>query len=129
MKDLAAYAFLLLFSFTACQSQEQNSSGAAATEQAQTNVADSIAQKARRPAPEFHRIPTEMAGKRVYVCDDAHADVFHTKYDCEVLNTCQTVKKNVTLIRAVEVYGRYNCEVCSKDLAVIFDEQKVIHRR
>ncbi|TXK49116.1 hypothetical protein FVR03_06960 [Pontibacter qinzhouensis] len=130
LKEMQVSVLVFLLSFTACQSPEQNQADTVAAEQTPTtSLADSLAQKERRPAPEFHRIPTDMAQERVYVCDDANADVFHTQYDCELLAACKTVKKNVTIIRAVEDYGRYNCDICSKDLAVIFDDQQVIQKR
>ncbi|MFT2009597.1 hypothetical protein ACMA1I_13035 [Pontibacter sp. 13R65] len=129
LKLLKSSIFILALSANACQSSEQEQTQGSVTDQSTVPAVDSAAQTERRPAPDFHRIPTENAQDRVYVCDDAHADVFHTEYNCELLNGCQTVKKNVTLIRAVEDYGRYNCDICSKDMAIIFDEKQVIQRR
>ncbi|WP_187263329.1 hypothetical protein [Pontibacter beigongshangensis] len=130
LKEFNVFVLFLTVFAAACQAPEQeHTDGTTAIDQTEAAAADSAAQQERRPAPQFHRIPTEMARDRVYVCDDANADVFHTKYDCETLNGCKTLKKNVMLLRAVEDYGRYNCDICSKDLAVIFDEQQVIQRR
>ncbi len=105
--------------------QQASTEGDATTTQAQTSVTADTVQTQRRPAPAFHKIPTELAKTRVYICTDSSADTFHKKHDCEVLIQCKAMFRNVTLLRAVEDYDRYNCEVCSKDLAFVFEEGNV----
>ncbi|MFD2247118.1 hypothetical protein [Pontibacter ruber] len=118
---LALFCLAALFS---CQSSGSQEEAVAAPPQTETVAADTV-QAALRPAPKFHKIPTDMAKKRVYFCNDEVSDVFHVKHDCPVLLQCKANYKNVTLLRAVEAYGRYQCDTCSKDLAFIFEEGNV----
>lgn len=79
----------------------------------------------RRPAPEFYVIAPGTERTRVWVCDDNRSDIFHVNNKCEVLLTCTGIYKNVSLQRAIEDYGRYNCDSCSQEFADIFDQEKV----
>lgn len=116
---LAAVAISTLFS---CQQNESNN--AATTAEVQAAEADSV-QKERRPAPEFFIIPQELAKNRVWLCDDGISDIFHVKNNCPVFMTCKSTKRNVSLPRAIEEYGMYNCHTCSEELNHIFDEDKI----
>ena len=80
-----------------------------------------------RPAPTFFVIPPDLAEKRVWICEGASSDLFHIQHDCPVLLECKGKGsfRNLTLVRAIEDYGRYNCPVCSEDLNHIFDEEMV----
>lgn len=78
-----------------------------------------------RPAPEFFFFEKGQERKRVWVCDDGKTDVFHVDNTCELLLTCTGTYRNVSLARAIEEYGRYNCESCSQELADVFNEDKV----
>lgn len=80
-----------------------------------------------RPAPTFFVIPPDLADKRVWICENASSDLFHVQHDCPVLVQCKGKGsfRNLTIVRAIEDYGRYNCQVCSKDLNHIFDEDMV----
>lgn len=82
---------------------------------------------AKRPAPEFFVVPAELAKKRVWICDNSTSDVFHVKHDCPVLLECKGkgTFRNVTLPRAIEEYGRYNCQECAKELDHIYDEDAI----
>lgn len=116
---LAMLCSSILFS---CQSAEQKQENAiAATEQ---TAADTVQ---ARPAPTFYIIPPGMERKHVWICEDGKADIFHKKHDCEVLIACKGKGnfRNISLQRAIEEFGRYNCDVCSKDMADIFDEDKI----
>ncbi|MEJ8801636.1 hypothetical protein [Pontibacter sp. H249] len=115
LKSLAFIAILGATTF-ACQ---QNTEQQEATVQATAET--------KRPAPEFFVIPEDLVNKRVWICENATADVFHMKHDCPVLIACKGkgTFRNVTVPRAVEDYGRYNCQECAKDLDYIFDEDAV----
>lgn len=78
-----------------------------------------------RPAPTFFIIPPDMADRRVWICENASSDIFHVQHDCPLLVQCKGSFRNVTIPRAIETYGRYNCQVCSLDLDHIFDEEMV----
>ncbi len=71
--------------------QQASTEGDATTTQAQTSVTADTVQTQRRPAPAFHKIPTELAKTRVYICTDSSADTFHKKHDCEVLIQCKAM--------------------------------------
>ena len=123
-----AFAFILILGSTsmACQQntaqqEEEVTSTAAAPATEATQVVD------KRPAPEFFVIPEEMVKKRVWICENNTADIFHVKHDCPVLLECKGngTFRNITLPKAIEFYGRYNCQVCAKDMDVIFDEDAV----
>ncbi|MBC5992662.1 hypothetical protein [Pontibacter cellulosilyticus] len=123
---LKAFAIVLLLGATtlACQEnkelkEETNTVEASATEA--TAVVD------KRPAPEFFVVPAEMAQKRVWICENNTADIFHVKHDCPVLIECKGkgTFRNMTLARAIEDYDRYNCQTCAKDLDFIYDEDAV----
>lgn len=113
---LAAFTILTLFS---CQPSETDLDTTAETQLA---AADSVS---KRPAPEFFIIPPDLVKSRVWLCDDGVADIFHVKNDCPVFMTCRATKRNVSLPRAIEEYGRYNCTTCSKELDHIFDEDMI----
>ncbi|RDV16007.1 hypothetical protein DXT99_06435 [Pontibacter diazotrophicus] len=78
-----------------------------------------------RPAPTFFIVPPDLADKRVWICENTSSDIFHVQHDCPLLVQCKGNYRNVTIPRAIETYGRYNCQVCSKDLDHIFDEDMV----
>ncbi|WP_266202300.1 hypothetical protein [Pontibacter kalidii] len=124
---LQGATFILVLSvFAACQPTEtgqQEKTTAATTQPAQTITAAA----AKRPAPEFFIIPEDMARKRVWICEDSESDVFHVQHDCPILVQCKGKGsfRNLILPRAVEDYGRYNCQECSKDLDLIFDKDAV----
>ncbi|QCR21279.1 hypothetical protein [Pontibacter sp. SGAir0037] len=120
-------AAILFSAFTACQGTE-SSDGTAATTDAQTEqiaTADSAVVKERRPAPDFYFISEDMRDKRVWICDDADKDIFHTVHNCDSLRGCNGKFRNLTIVRAIEDFDRYNCQSCSSDLNDIFDENKV----
>ncbi len=81
----------------------------------------------RRPSPKFYIVPPNLAEQRVWICDNAVSDIFHITYDCPLLLACKGKGsfRNVVLLRAIEDYGRYNCQSCSKALDDVFDENKV----
>ncbi|NEM97067.1 hypothetical protein [Pontibacter burrus] len=79
----------------------------------------------RRPAPKFYVIAPGTERTRVWVCDDNRSDIFHVDNKCELLLNCTGVFKNVSLQRAIEDYGRYNCDKCSQRFADVFDINKV----
>ena len=106
-------------SIFSCQQTDE----AAAAAQSETLAADTPA--TARPAPEFFLIPQDISKNRAWICVDEAADVFHTKNDCPVLVQCKGSFRNLTLVRAIEDFGRYNCQECSSDLDHIFDEDMV----
>ena len=110
-------------SFIGCQQADEKADALQTAATATVAVAD--AQTTARPAPEFFVIPPYMAQNRVWICVDESADVFHTKHDCPVLVACEGSFRNLTLHRAIEDFGRYNCQECSQDLDHIFDEDLV----
>ncbi|WP_242927416.1 hypothetical protein [Pontibacter vulgaris] len=122
-KLLKVTAIIGLATFFSCQKATTESE--ATLTQEQTTASADTAQAQRRPAPTFHKIPTDMAKNRVYICDDDVSDTFHQKNDCQLLLQCKASFRNLTLLRAVENYGRYNCETCSKELAFVFIEGNV----
>ena len=87
--------------------------------------ADTSALKERRPAPDFFILSREQHKSRVWVCDDNISDIFHVKNDCPDFIACGSTMRNVSLARAIEDYGRYNCMTCSAELSAIFDEEKL----
>ena len=119
---LLAIVILASGLLASCQSAEQPAEEPVANTNQPTIAADTTT---RRPAPEFFIIPKGMERKRVWICDDNMSDIFHVSNTCEALKGCLGTFRNVMLVRAIEDYGRYNCEVCSKELADIFDEDKV----
>lgn len=116
---LALFLSLILFS---CQ-QSEDTNTEVATE-IPTAAVDSLQQE-KRPAPEFFIIPQELVKSRVWLCDNGVSDIFHVKNDCPVFMACDATKRNVSLPRAIEEYGRYNCTTCSAELAHIFDEEMI----
>jgi hypothetical protein len=114
------FAVCLLFS---CQSNTENTAATSQVEVTDTVAAADTA--AARPAPSFFVIPPDMAKSRVWICIEASSDIFHVKHDCPVLKQCKGTFRNLTLTRAIEDFGRYNCQECSKDYDHIFDEQRV----
>lgn len=80
-----------------------------------------------RPAPTFFVIPPDMAEKRVWICENVASDLFHVQHDCPVLIACKGKGsfRNLTLVRAIEDFGRYNCQTCSEALNHVFDEELV----
>ncbi|MBC5772497.1 hypothetical protein H8S95_00330 [Pontibacter sp. KCTC 32443] len=118
-----AFAFFILCStfLAGCQPSEQQETTTTAVEQT-TAAADRVQ---RRPAPKFYIIPPGSERTRVFVCDNGNDDVFHKDGGCKVFTDCKGTKRNVSLQRAIEEFGRYNCEVCSKELGDIFDDKKI----
>ncbi|MFD3001688.1 hypothetical protein ACFS7Z_15050 [Pontibacter toksunensis] len=80
-----------------------------------------------RPAPTFFVIPPDLAEKRVWICENTASDLFHVQHDCPVLVECKGKGsfRNLTIVRAIEDFGRYNCQTCSEGLNHIFDEELV----
>ena len=115
----AALAVLIMLSLLSCQPAETDIDTTAET---QIVEADSVQ---KRPAPEFFIIPQELVKSRVWLCDDEVSDIFHVKNDCPLFMACRATKRNVSLPRAIEEYGRYNCTTCSKELDHIFDEEMI----
>lgn len=109
----------MALSFTFCQQTEETATDSEVTESA------TAPQPEKRPAPEFFVIAPDMAQNRMWICEDGSSDIFHTQHDCSLLVQCKGTFRNVTLIRAVEDYGRYNCQVCSRELDHVFDEGMV----
>lgn len=124
---LKSILFLLLCcAFASCQQQETAADATKATEEAaQPAVAATTSEP--RPAPEFYVVPEELLEKRVWICEDGSADIFHLKHDCPVLIQCKGKGsfRNLLLPKAIEDYGRYNCQECSKELDHIFDDEVV----
>lgn len=118
-RDFILAAVVPALMLAGCQPSEEQ---ATETTAQQAPAATQPVQK--RPAPDFYIIPPDMVRDRVWVCDDAVSDVFHLKNDCPVLAGCsdQATFRNVSLQRAIEHYGRYNCQTCSLELDHIFDE-------
>lgn len=123
-KSITNIAFVLcLCAMASCQPAETaDSAEAGAVAETATAAADTTA---KRPAPEFFVIPESMVRKRVWICEDGVADIFHVQHDCPVLVKCKGSFRNLLLPRAIEDYGRYNCQECSKDLDDIFDKDAV----
>ena len=115
---------VLALSTLSCQNAAEN---AAETEEPQTEAVAVADTTQARPAPDFYVIPPDMLRDRVWVCDDGSSDLFHVKNDCPVLLECKGkgTFRNVSLQRAIEEYGRYNCQTCSQDLDHIFDDEMV----
>ena len=110
-------------SFIGCRQADEKTEASQASAAATVAVAE--ARTTARPAPEFFVIPPYMAQSRVWICIDETADVFHTKHDCPVLVACKGSFRNMTLYRAIDDFGRYNCQECSQNLDHIFDEDLV----
>ena len=125
-KGIAYTTFILCIgAMSACQPTETaDSEEAGAVTETAAAATDTIP---RRPAPEFFVIPEDMMRKRVWICEDGVADLFHVQHDCPVLVECKGKGsfRNLLLPRAIEDFGRYNCQECSKDLDVIFDKDAV----
>ncbi|WP_439881846.1 hypothetical protein ACSX1A_01545 [Pontibacter sp. MBLB2868] len=119
-----AVTLLVLINVVACQQQE--SSKEVAATKAPSDVTNTLVTE-KRPAPTFYIIPEDLAKKRVWLLEDGQSDIFHLKHDCPVLvaGKGKGTFKNVTLTRAIEEYGRYNCQECSSELNHIFDENMV----
>ncbi len=117
-----ALLFILAAGAISCQPTDDTS----ATE-ADNATATSVTEVATppRPAPDFYVLPPEMAKSRVWICVDDASDIFHEKHDCPVLVQCKGTFRNVTMLRAIEGFGRYNCQECSQHLDHIFDEDMV----
>ena len=120
-KTLAGICGLLL-SLAACQSPD-NTETEQTGSQATMATADTT-QREPRPKPEYYNFKG-LEKKRVYICMDPTDDTFHQKHDCAELVGCASTFRNLSLPRAVEAFGRYNCETCSADLAYVFDENAV----
>lgn len=105
-----------------CQPTEQQQETPAVSMEQTIQEPDTVQ---RRPAPEFYIIPQGKERTRVWVCDDNRSDIFHVDNKCELLLTCTGIFKNVSLQRAIEDYGRYNCDSCSQQFADVFDKDKV----
>jgi hypothetical protein len=114
---------LSLSMMASCQTPENEDSQTLT--QTETEVTADTVQAPTRPAPEFFIIPKEMVKTRVWICQDYVSDIFHINRECELLRQCTGTFRNVTLPRAVEDFDRYNCEVCSSELAHIYDEDAV----
>lgn len=122
LKKTLAGMFGLLILLAACQSPDN-----AQTEQTNVQETSAIADTTKReprPKPEYYSFKG-LEKKRVYICMDPSEDTFHQKHDCPVLISCASTFRNLSLPRAVEAFGRYNCETCSADLAYVFDEDAV----
>ena len=123
---LKSLGFIVLFGATslACQENTEQQSETTTTE---ATEAEATPVASKRPEPEFFVIPEDMVNKRVWICENETADIFHVKHDCPVLIQCKGkgTFRNVTLPRAIEDYGRYNCQECAKELDYIFDEDAV----
>lgn len=115
---------MLCFFLVGCQGTENKDEEAAAVSTEEVTAADTT-QVPRRPAPEFYVITPELKDRRVWICDDSNLDIFHVKNDCDYLRGCKGTFRYMTITRAIEEYGRYNCENCSSDLAYIFDENAI----
>ncbi|MFD2514944.1 hypothetical protein ACFSRY_13790 [Pontibacter locisalis] len=120
----AAIVIALFFGTIACQQQKTENEEIPAPAPTEAN-ASLVSEK--RPAPTFFIIPKGMEKKRVWILEDSQSDIFHLKHDCPVLVTGKGKGsfRNLTMHRAIEEYGRYNCQECSKDLNHIFDEDMV----
>lgn len=116
------FALVIMLFLFSCQPSESTETDVAT--EAQTVALDSARQE-KRPAPSFFIIPQDLVKSRVWLCDDGVSDVFHVKNDCPVFMTCNATKRNVSLPRAIEEHGRYNCTTCSAELAHIFDEEMI----
>jgi len=116
-------ALVAMLAFVSCQQVTEN---VADTDEQPTTV--TVVDTARkRPAPTFFVIPPDQSRARVWLCEDGVSDLFHAKHNCPVLIACKGkgTFRNVNLPRAIEEYGRYNCQTCSKDFDHIFDEDMV----
>ncbi|PKV63113.1 hypothetical protein [Pontibacter ramchanderi] len=123
LKNTLAGMVCLLISLAACQSPDNAQTEQTGTQEAGTAAADTV-QRQPRPKPEHYSFKG-VEKTRVYICMDETEDTFHQKHDCPVLVSCKSTFRNLTLPRAVEAFGRYNCETCSADLAYVFDEDAV----
>jgi hypothetical protein len=120
------FTYILLlatFLLGSCQGAGENTTATTPTEATESVVTADTA--AARPAPEFFVIPPHLAKARVWICEEASSDIFHKKHDCPVLKQCKGGFRNMLLTRAIEDFGRYNCQECSKDLDSVFDEELV----
>lgn len=123
----AAIVLLVLFAFPSCQPTETNAQQEAQAASPATEALAASDTTAKRPAPEFFVVPREMFRKRVWICEDGVSDLFHVQHDCPILVQCKGkgTFRNLLLPRAIEDFGRYNCQECSKDLDMIFDKDAV----
>lgn len=120
---IATFLVLFLATSVACQQQEtQEETAVEATEEAAAQATVVVGEK--RPAPEFYYMPKDLTNKRVWICEDGISDIFHLKHDCPILIQCKGKGsfRNLQLPKAIEEYGRYNCQECSQELDHIFDE-------
>lgn len=119
-------ALLLAIACTVLACQETAESEDTQETEAVTSVFEAETTEPR-PAPTFFVIPPDLAEKRVWICESTSTDLFHVRHDCPLLAQCKGKGsfRNLTLVRAIEDYGRYNCHVCSEDLDHIFDEEMV----
>ncbi|WP_347158555.1 hypothetical protein [Pontibacter chitinilyticus] len=124
LQNCISAAIFTLLLLASCQPSTENKATITSQVSSAATPADTVQ---KRPAPTFYIIPPDLIRKRVWLCDAPAADVFHTRNDCPVLLECRGkgTFRNVTLQRAIEEYGRYNCPVCSKELSSIFDENLV----
>ncbi|WP_147383167.1 hypothetical protein [Pontibacter oryzae] len=116
---------ILCLAFFSCQQQETADDATATAKSPAPEIATSTSEP--RPAPAFYVVPEKLLEKRVWICEDGSADVFHLKHDCPILIQCKGKGsfRNLLLPKAIEDYGRYNCQECSKELDHIFDEETV----
>ncbi|MCP2043791.1 hypothetical protein [Pontibacter sp. HSC-36F09] len=121
-KKTLAGMCVLLISLAACQSPDD--AKAEQTNVQETSATADTTKREPRPKPEYYSFKG-LEKKRVYICMDPSEDIFHQKHDCPVLISCASTFRNLSLPRAVEAFGRYNCETCSADLAYVFDEDAV----
>ena len=126
ISTLKAFSFVLILSGTllSCQDKTDQTEEVATTEVSDIEATPVVN---KRPAPEFFYMPMGMENKRVWICENNTADDFHLKHDCPILLQCKGKGsfRNVILPKAIEFYGRYNCQECSKELDHIFDENAV----
>lgn len=117
------FALTLVATIAACQQNNEQKQEEPTTEAA----AAATPVVAKRPAPEFYVIPEEMVNKRVWICENTTADIFHVKHDCPLLLECKGngTFRNIPLPKAIEFYGRYNCQECAKELDHIYDEDAI----
>ncbi|MDX5347643.1 MAG: hypothetical protein LPJ89_03490 [Hymenobacteraceae bacterium] len=116
-------AALLVCGTFACQ-QEQNTDcteAATASEKTEPIVLDTTATVTTPPKKIDHKIPTDKAKERVYVCGDGMAEYFHLNFECPLLQACNANYKNISVIRAVEDYNCTFCPECGVEMAEYFE--------
>jgi hypothetical protein len=123
LMNLRSLAFIFaLVATVSCQKQTTEQENTVTAEPSETLTSE------KRPAPtEFTISSAKLAKKRVWILEDGQSDIFHLKHDCPLLvaGKGKGTFKNIILVRAIEYFGRYNCQECSKELDYIFDENAV----